>query len=97
MAHRFAYENLVGPVPTGLLLDHRCRNKSCVNPDHLDPVTSGENTRRGVLSFVTSIRRKTHCLRGHEYTRENTYTDPAGGRRCNQCRRDRVEALKHGS
>jgi hypothetical protein len=46
-AHRFAYLEFVGPIPDGLVLDHLCRNKKCVNPDHLEPVTNAENLRRG--------------------------------------------------
>ena len=45
--HRVAYEELVGPIPDGLVLDHLCRNRRCCNPEHLEPVTDGENTRRG--------------------------------------------------
>lgn len=47
MAHRYAYEALVGPIPEGLVIDHLCRVRLCVNPDHLEPVTAEENTRRG--------------------------------------------------
>jgi len=54
VAHRFAYELAVGPVPHGLVLDHVCRNRLCVNPDHLEPVTMRENTARGVLSRQTA-------------------------------------------
>jgi hypothetical protein len=50
LAHRMTWEMAVGPVPEGLQLDHLCRRRSCVNPDHLEPVTSAENTRRGVLA-----------------------------------------------
>jgi hypothetical protein len=47
-AHRYAYQSLIGPIPEGLVLDHLCRNPGCVNPGHLEPVTSAENTRRGI-------------------------------------------------
>jgi hypothetical protein len=65
-AHRIAYEHLVGPVPDGLVLDHLCRNRGCVNPDHLEPVTSRENLRRG-SGIAGRHARSDLCPRGHEY------------------------------
>ena len=74
-AHRVAYEALVGPIPEGLHIDHLCRNKLCINPLHLEPVTCAENNRRGLSPEIT--RRingdKTHCKNGHEFTPSNTY------------------------
>lgn len=85
-AHRYAFELLVGPIPDGLVLDHLCRVKSCVNPDHLQAVTVAENNRRGV--GFAGQHRKTHCIRGHEFTPENTYRHPKRGTRtCRECMR----------
>ena len=53
-AHRFAYEQLVGPIADGLVLDHLCNNKRCVNPAHLEPVTVEDNVRRGVIRSMTA-------------------------------------------
>lgn len=78
--HRLAYEALVGPIPDGLVLDHLCRNPPCVNPNHLEPVTQGENVRRGYWGT------RTHCSNGHEYTPESTY-QTTGRRRCAPCQR----------
>lgn len=78
-AHRWTYEEMVGPIPDGLQIDHLCRNKGCVNPEHLEPVTHAENQRRKALA-------RTHCPKGHEWTPENTYIN-GGGRHCRTCSR----------
>jgi len=80
-AHRVAYELVVGPIPEGLELDHLCRNPSCVNPAHLEPVTHAENVRRG------TVAQRTHCQKGHEYTPENTRMRN-GARVCRECHRE---------
>lgn len=90
-AHRVAYELFVGPIPPGLDLDHLCRNRACVNPAHLEPVTRSVNLRRGAVgrSGATAINRgKTHCKRKHEFTPENTVVDRRGRRNCRICKRD---------
>ena len=89
LAHRAAYQALRGVIPAGLELDHLCRNRGCVNPDHLEPVTSQENTRRGLGACGLNARKEV-CPAGHAYTPENTYTYPrTGHRRCRECGRDR--------
>lgn len=85
-AHRIAYTLLRGPIPEGMTLDHLCRNKSCVNPDHLDPCTRGENTLRGD-TISTRNKLKTHCPKGHPYSGENLRYSPLGARMCRECRR----------
>lgn len=86
-AHQVAYELMFGPIPEGMDLDHLCRVRCCVNPQHLEPVTHQENCRRGIAAEVATARNraKTHCPRGHEYTPENTFVTQ-GGRKCKACR-----------
>lgn len=84
-AHRISYEIFKGVIPAGLDLDHLCRNRLCVNPEHLEPATRSENLLRGILH--NSL--KTACPRGHKYD----YTDNKGRRRCRTC--TRAIALKN--
>jgi hypothetical protein len=86
-AYRVSYELLVGATPDGYQIDHLCRNPSCVNPAHLQPVTHHENLER---AGVYGVHRR-FCKWGHEYTPENTYVDPKGMRFCRACRRRRYE------
>jgi hypothetical protein len=86
-AHRVAYELLVGPIPEGLVLDHLCRVRHCVNPAHLEPVTQRENVLRGDAVGAVNAA-KTHCPQGHPYDQLNTLME-AGSRRCLACKRSR--------
>lgn len=83
-AHQASYRLNVGAVPDGLELDHLCRTPRCVRPDHLEPVTHRENLLRGAAPVGVNAR-KTHCIRGHEFTAINTYVDPRGRRQCRIC------------
>ncbi|MFE0088801.1 HNH endonuclease signature motif containing protein [Streptomyces sp. NPDC059016] len=100
-AHRVAYELLVGAIPQGFHLDHLCHTRDlacpggpaclhrrCINPEHLEPVTSRENTIRGGNS------RKTHCVNGHEFTDANTRIDVRGSRACRACNQVAVGRYK---
>lgn len=93
-AHRLAYELLRGPIPSGLELDHLCRVKCCINPDHLEIVTSKVNTLRGTGPTAQNAIR-THCVNGHEFTLENTRIGTDGDRVCRACRRDTWHRRKH--
>ncbi|MFF4489471.1 HNH endonuclease signature motif containing protein [Streptomyces sp. NPDC001544] len=86
-AHRWAYEQRFGAIPEGLALDHLCRVRHCVNPEHLEPVTSRTNTMRGE-TIAARHATKTHCDNGHEYTPENTRISTGGRRCCRACVRE---------
>lgn len=84
--HRFVYEQMVGPIPDGLYLDHLCRNRACCNPAHLEPVTHRENSLRGI-SPAAARARQTHCIHGHELVGDNAYAPPSkpNARLCRAC------------
>lgn len=83
-SHRLSYELFSGPIPEGLVIDHLCRKRNCVNPDHLEPVTLEENILRG-NGLPARNKRKTHCLRGHPFSPDNVRIAPNGSRICRIC------------
>ena len=88
-AHRWSYEHHVGPIADGLELDHLCRNRACVNPEHLEPVTHRVNALRGAGVGAIAAS-KTHCPWGHPYSGPNLYIYPTSGYRgCRACRKRR--------
>ena len=95
-AHRIAYIILIGEIPKGLVIDHLCRVRHCVNTEHMEVVTIAENVRRGESGLERARQQsaKTHCKNGHEYTEENTYITATyryrkSQRACVACRKKR--------
>lgn len=86
LAHRVVYARLVGPIPQGLTIDHLCRRRACVNPEHLEPVTQKVNTLRG-NAVTAENARKTHCGNGHPFDVLNTHWTRSGTRDCRACKR----------
>jgi len=88
LMHRVIFKALSGPVADELELDHLCRRRSCVNPEHLEPVTGRENRRRGLGGVL-----KTNCVNGHPFDAENTYLWQ-GRRKCRACGRRNAEKYR---
>lgn len=94
--HRLVAAHIYGAIPDGMVVDHLCRNPSCVRPDHLQIVSMRENTARGELAAVTRAyqQSKTHCPRNHPYSGDNLYVNPSGQRQCRECMRQAKRAYR---
>jgi len=93
-SHRFSYEINKSKIPEKMVLDHLCKNPSCVNPDHLEAVTQKENILRGNNQISKKIL-QTHCIYGHELSGENLYINPKYNKRdCKICIKRRAYEYK---
>lgn len=86
VVHRVMWELTKGPIPEGLTIDHLCRVRYCVNPDHMEVVTQQVNILRGTSKSALNAV-KTHCKRGHPLSGPNLYINPKGQRNCKTCRK----------
>lgn len=98
VAHRITWELLVGPIPQGLVIDHLCRVRKCVNPEHLEPVKSSVNILRGEGPAARHARQSA-CKRGHDFTPENIEPHGPDGkaRKCRRCANAARRARSHGT
>ena len=90
LAHRISYILHKGAIPHGLVINHICRNRKCVNPNHLEVVTLKENILKG-FSIPAINSKKTHCIRGHPFNGDNLYISPNGKRASKKSNRIRTD------
>ncbi len=93
LAHRYSYGNFVMEIPRGMTIDHECRKTLCVNPNHLRPMTLRENILIGTGPTAKNAK-KTHCPKGHEYTKDNIVGAFRNARECRRCSYDRTNLRK---
>lgn len=95
LAHRAIYEALVGVIPDGMVIDHICRTRACVNPEHLEVVTQMENVMRSEITVASMNSKKDFCINGHPFTFANTFKrKDRQTRECRTCRNDAVLKFK---
>lgn len=93
--HRLVYSEMIGPIPDGLVIDHRCEVRNCCNPGHLEAVSRWENTLRG-RSPMAAKAKQVKCHRGHLFDEANTYRSARGTRRCRRCHADGERRRRSG-
>jgi hypothetical protein len=95
--HRVAWELFRGPIPAGMQIDHRCRNRRCFNPDHLRVATPRENNLApGSESLTAKFAARTHCAQGHSFSGDNLAIRPGGARKCLTCQREYFRRRRAG-
>ncbi len=87
------YSHFIATLEWPPVVRHKCDNRKCVNPHHLEGGTQSDNMQDVIARGRHHHKNKTHCLYGHEYTEKNTYTRPGGSRECRQCRRNRKNKM----
>ena len=89
--HRISYIMHKGEIPDGLMICHTCNNPPCINPNHLYAGTGKDNAQQAVADGRLAPQQKTHCIKGHEFTEENTFLRVRKGRGttrvCRECKR----------
>jgi hypothetical protein len=93
LAHRVAWTDMNGPIPQSMTLDHLCRNRKCVRPNHLEPVSIKVNILRG-NGMAAKNKRQTHCHNGHLFNEVNTYVCSEGSRNCRICNRKKTQLYR---
>ena len=93
MTHRAAYILQVGQIPKDKVIDHLCRNPSCINVEHMELVCEKENILRGRSPSAIN-HNKTHCVHGHEFNESNTWESVKGKRHCRECNKLRLRGLR---
>lgn len=93
-AHRVSFKLFKGKIPDGYDIDHLCRVRCCVNPDHLEAVTRRENLRRSSIVSSTIKANQTHCIYGHEFTASNVWLNAKGHRVCKKCKNRHIRDWK---